>query len=104
MSQILRDIKIGDGHNFLALSAEHTLIGVWRDYDTGSMFLTLTENTKQSDSEEGLVYRDIYIAHCGEVLPFSMSNVLGHDLLPGSGRFHTVTAFYLPAGKDKVLH
>ena len=102
MSQILRDLNITQGHNYIALSAEHELIGIWREQ--GTIWLTLTENTKLSDAEEGLVYRDIYLAIAGEVLSdHIVKDALGHDLLPGDGLYRTMTAFYLPASKDTVV-
>ena len=104
MSKIIRDVQLTPGHNFMAVSAEHDFIGVWRDYSTGSIFLTLAENTKLSDSEEGLVYRDFYIAICGEVLAFDTANAFYYDLLPGVYQFQTMVMFALPAAKEKTFH
>lgn len=103
MSHVTRDIMVTQGHNYLGLSAEHELIGIWRDERANTLYLSIAENTKLSDSEEGLVYRDIYIAICGEVLPFEISNAFGRDLLPGDGRHQSMTAWYLPASKEKAL-
>lgn len=102
MSQILRDLMVTPGHNYIALSAEHDIIGIYRERDT--IYLTLTENTKQSDHEDGLVYRDIYLAIHGEVLSdHVVKDALGRDLLPGDGQHQPIVAFYLPASKDTVV-
>lgn len=104
MSKTIRDVELSAGHNFMGLSAEHDVIGVWRDYATGLMYLTVAENTQLSDDEEGLVYRDFYIAICGEVLPFDTKNAFEHDLLPGVYHYQTMVMFAMPATKDRVLH
>ena len=95
MAHVVRDLLLTEGKNEFHFSAEHRIIGVHRDA-TGSMFVTVEENTAVSDTQEGLVGRNVYVSFVGEVLPFAAKNVIETFLLNGDIRWRTMAVFVLP--------
>lgn len=97
MTHLVRDLLLDEGLNKLALSAEHQIIGAWREWNlNGSLWLTVSENTALSNEEEGLVFRDVRVISIGRVLQFDLKNVLQTFLVSGQGPYRTVVVYVLP--------
>lgn len=96
MSHVVREFQISPGTNSFAWSAEHQIVGVHRDEPTGSFYLTVVENTDISNTEEGLVYRDVYVGFVGEVLMFNPKNTVWVGLIPETARYRGHAVFILP--------
>ena len=96
MSHVVREFRLAPGFNNFAFSAEHQIVGVHRDQPTGAIFITVVENTEVSDTEEGLVYRNVYVGFVGENLPFNPTNVVWVGLIPETPVYRGHAVFILP--------
>lgn len=96
MPQIVRQFQLSEGRNNLALSAEHKVIGALQD-QSGAILLTILENTDVSDTEEGLVWRDVYVVSVGVSLGFDPANVMETFLVPAANsHYRTKVVFVFP--------
>lgn len=103
-SFLIRRIHLDHGNNHIALSAEHRIIGA--DHSTSSdptkaypIDLTIAENTAMTNIEEGLVYRNAYVAYVGERIPHNLGNALETAYVADTVRNSARVVVLFPAEK-----